>query len=99
MIDSLKLENGILKEVGSNESDVFDCLSNPNFMLKFVAYLALWCWTVLLPLIAYGCFAFVPDFVAGDKNYTRPLEITSGFLKGRVKIVSHSSLGLPRLHV
>ena len=27
LIDGLKLENGILKEVGSNESDVFACLS------------------------------------------------------------------------
>ena len=26
LIDGLKLENGILKEVGSNESDVFTCL-------------------------------------------------------------------------
>ena len=25
LIDGLKLENGILKEVGSNESDVFAC--------------------------------------------------------------------------
>ena len=25
LIDGLKLENGILKEVGSNESDVFVC--------------------------------------------------------------------------
>ena len=27
LIEGLKLENGILKEVGSNESDVFACLS------------------------------------------------------------------------
>ena len=27
LIDGLKLENGILKEVGSNESDAFACLS------------------------------------------------------------------------
>ena len=27
LIDGLKLENGILKEVGSNESDVFACWS------------------------------------------------------------------------
>ena len=27
LIDALKLENGILKDVGSNESDVFACLS------------------------------------------------------------------------
>ena len=27
LIDGLKLENEILKEVGSNESDVFACLS------------------------------------------------------------------------
>ena len=26
LIDGFKLENGILKEVGSNESDVFACL-------------------------------------------------------------------------
>ena len=26
LIDGLKLENGILKEVGSNESDIFACL-------------------------------------------------------------------------
>ena len=25
MIDCLKLENGVLKEIGSNESDVFAC--------------------------------------------------------------------------
>ena len=27
LIEGLKLENGILKEVGSNESDVFACFS------------------------------------------------------------------------
>ena len=31
LIDGLKLENGILKEVGSNESDVFACLSTISF--------------------------------------------------------------------
>ena len=31
LIDGLKLENGILKEVGSNESDVFACLSTVSF--------------------------------------------------------------------
>ena len=31
LIDGLKLENGILKEVGSNESDVFACLSIISF--------------------------------------------------------------------
>ena len=31
LIDGLKLENEILKEVGSNESDVFACLSTISF--------------------------------------------------------------------
>ena len=31
LIDGLKFENGILKEVGSNESDVFACLSTVLF--------------------------------------------------------------------
>ena len=31
LIEGLKLENGILKEVGSNESDVFACLSTAYF--------------------------------------------------------------------
>ena len=31
LIDGLKLKNGILKEVGSNESDVFACLSTISF--------------------------------------------------------------------
>ena len=31
LIDCLKFENGILKEVGSNESDVFACLSTISF--------------------------------------------------------------------
>ena len=31
LIDGLKLENGILKEVGSNESDDFACLSTISF--------------------------------------------------------------------
>ena len=31
LIDGLKLENGILKEVGSNESDIFTCLSTVSF--------------------------------------------------------------------
>ena len=31
LIDGLKLENGILKEVGSNENDVFSCLSTISF--------------------------------------------------------------------
>ena len=31
LIDGLKLENGILKEVGSNESDVFACLKSDVF--------------------------------------------------------------------
>ena len=31
LIDGLKLENGILKEVGANESDVFACLSTISF--------------------------------------------------------------------
>ena len=31
LIDGLKLENGFLKEVGSNESDVFACLSTVSF--------------------------------------------------------------------
>ena len=31
LIDGLKLENGTLKEVGSNESDVFACLSTVSF--------------------------------------------------------------------
>ena len=31
LIDGLKLENGILKEVGSNKSDVFACLSTISF--------------------------------------------------------------------
>ena len=30
-IDGLKLENGILEEVGSNESHVFACLSTVSF--------------------------------------------------------------------
>ena len=32
LIDGLKLENGILKKVGSNESDVFACLSTISFL-------------------------------------------------------------------
>ena len=32
LIDGLKLENEILKEVGSNESDVFACLSTISFL-------------------------------------------------------------------
>ena len=40
LIDGLKLENGILKEVGSNESDAFACLSTKMpmqvlFQIKF----------------------------------------------------------------
>ena len=31
LIDGLKFENGILKEVGSNESDVFACWSTISF--------------------------------------------------------------------
>ena len=31
LIDGLKLENEILKEVGSNESDLFVCLSTISF--------------------------------------------------------------------
>ena len=31
LIDGLKLENGILKEVGSNKSDVFACLKSDVF--------------------------------------------------------------------
>ena len=31
LIDGLKLENGILKEVGSNESDSFACWSTISF--------------------------------------------------------------------
>ena len=31
LIDGLKYENDILKEVGSNESDVFACLSTISF--------------------------------------------------------------------
>ena len=31
LIDGLKLENEILKEVGPNESDVFACLSTISF--------------------------------------------------------------------
>ena len=31
LIDGLKLENEILKEVGSNEGDVFACLSTISF--------------------------------------------------------------------
>ena len=31
LIDGLKLDNEILKEVGSNESDVFACLSTISF--------------------------------------------------------------------
>ena len=31
LIDGLKLENKILKEVGSNEGDVFACLSTISF--------------------------------------------------------------------
>ena len=31
LIYGLKLENGIFKEVGSNESDVFACLSTISF--------------------------------------------------------------------
>ena len=31
LIDGLKLENEILKKVGSNESDVFACLSTISF--------------------------------------------------------------------
>ena len=31
LIDGLKLENGILEEVGSNESHVFACLSTVSF--------------------------------------------------------------------
>ena len=31
LIDGLKLEYGILKEVGSNETDVFACLSTVSF--------------------------------------------------------------------
>ena len=31
LIDGLQLENEILKEVGSNESDVFACLSTISF--------------------------------------------------------------------
>ena len=31
LVDGLKLENGILKKVGSNESDVFACLSTVSF--------------------------------------------------------------------
>ena len=33
LIDGLKLESEILKEVGSNESDVFACLSTISFPL------------------------------------------------------------------
>ena len=31
LIDGLKLENGIFKEVGSDESDVLACLSTVSF--------------------------------------------------------------------
>ena len=34
LIDGLKLEKEILKEVGSNESDVFACLSTISFPCK-----------------------------------------------------------------
>ena len=33
LIDGLTLENGILKEVGSNENDVFACSSTVSFPL------------------------------------------------------------------
>ena len=34
LIDGLKLEKEILKEVGSNESDVFACLSLDTYMTR-----------------------------------------------------------------
>ena len=77
LIDGLKLENGILKEVGSNESDVFACWSTISF-LRIAMWLGIQQRTFFYLLKARDIFLTVSEYVDYLNWYGSYLSILKG---------------------